>query len=115
MSAISTNSKSRILLTSFVVRAVVGLNGRGVVEKGGGVWGGSGLLPVDTLEVAVASSSNPGLPKMEGVKIGILESTDVTMVEVPDVGSVWKSWWELEYESQYGDSRPMCGGCMLID
>ena len=42
MSAISTYSKSRILLTSFVVRAVVGLNGRGVVEKGEGGGGGGG-------------------------------------------------------------------------
>ena len=52
--------------------------------------GGSGLLPVDTLEAAATSSSNPGLPEMEGVKMGILGSTDVTTVEVPDVGPVWK-------------------------
>ena len=75
---------------------------------------GSGLLPVDTSEAAVADSSNPGLPEIEGVKMGILEGTDVTIVEVPNVRPIWKSWWELEYERQYGGSTPMCGGCMLI-
>ena len=43
MSAISTNSKSRIRLTSFVGRAAVGLNGPGVEMAEGGV--GSGSLP----------------------------------------------------------------------
>ena len=60
---------------------------------------GSGLLPVDTLEAAAVSSSNLGLPEMEGVKMGILGSTDVTIVEVPDVRPIWRGWWELEYES----------------
>ena len=77
-------------------RAAVGLNGPGVEMAEGGVGGGSGSLPVDTLEAAVASSSNPGLPKMEGVKMGILGSTDFTIVEVSDVRPTWKSWWELE-------------------
>lgn len=113
MSAISTNSKSRIRLTSFVGRAAVGLNGPGVEMAEGGVGGGSGSLPVDTLEAAAASSSSPGLPEMEGVKMGILGSTDVTIVEVPDVRPIWKSWWELEHESQYGGCTPACGGCTL--
>ena len=42
MSAISTNSKSRICLTSFVGRAAVGLNGPGVEMAGGGGGGGCG-------------------------------------------------------------------------
>ena len=53
---------------------------------------------VDTLEAVAASSSSPGLPEMEGVKMGILGSTDVTIVEVPDVRPIWESWWELECE-----------------
>ena len=113
MSAISTNSKSRIRLTSFVGRAAVGLNGPRVEMAEGGVGGGSGSLPVDTLEAAAASSSSPGLPEMKGVKMGILGSTDVTIVEVPDVRPIWKSWWELEHESQYGGCTPACGGCTL--
>ena len=95
MSAISPNSKSRICLTSFVGRPAVGLNGPGVEMAEGGVGGGRGSLPVDNLEAAVASISNPGLPEMEGVKMGILGSTDVTIVDVPDVRPIWKSWWEL--------------------
>ena len=39
MSAISTNSKSRIRLTSFVGRAAVGLNGPGVGMAEVGGWG----------------------------------------------------------------------------
>ena len=74
---------------------------------------GSGSLPVDTLEAAAVSSSNPGLPEMEGVKMGILGSTDVTIVEVPDVRPIWRGWWELEYECQNGGSTSACGGCML--
>ena len=103
MSAISTNSKSRIRLTSSLGRAAVGLNGPAVEMAEGSVGGGSGLLPVGTSEAAAASSSNPRLPKMEGVKMGTLESTDVTIVEVANVRPIWKGWWELEYESQYGE------------
>ena len=101
MSAIST--KSRIRLTSSLGRAADGLNGPVVEMAEGSVGGGSGLLPVGTSEAAAASSSNPRLPKMEGVKMGTLESTDVTIVEVANVRPIWNGWWELEYESQYGE------------
>ena len=53
---------------------------------------GSGSLPVDTLEAAAASSSNPGLPEMEEVKMGTLGSTDVTIVGVPDMRPIWGGW-----------------------
>ena len=110
MSAISTNSKSRIRLTSFVGSVAVGLNGPGVEMADGGVGGGRGLLPVDNLEAAAASSSNPGLPGIEGVKMGILGSTDVAIVEVPNVGPVWQSWWELNMNVRMGTAHRRAEG-----
>ena len=90
MSAISTNSRSRIRLTSFEGSAAVGLNGPAAEMAGIWVGGGRGVLAVDTLDAAAASSSSPELPVAEGEKIGSWWIADVTMVEVPDAKPVWR-------------------------
>ena len=68
------------------------------------------MLPVGTLEAAAASSSNPRLPKIEGVKIGTLGSADITIVEVADVRPMWKSWWELHMKVRMGAACPHAVG-----
>lgn len=90
MSAISTNSRSKIRLTSFEGSAAVGLNGPAAEMAGVWVGGGRGVLAVDTLDAAAASSSSPELPAADGEKIGSWWIADVTMVEVPDAKPVWR-------------------------
>ena len=72
MSAISTNSRSRIRFTSLVGRDAMGLNGPGVWKGGLGGSGGRELemFPVDTLDAAAASRSSPELPIVDGVNMG---------------------------------------------
>lgn len=82
MSAISTNSRFKIRLTSFVGNAALGLNGPGAEMFVVGAGGGPNESPGATFDAAAASRSRPELPVTEGEKIGSLGSAAVTVVEV---------------------------------
>ena len=90
ISAISTNSRSKIRLTNLAGRAAVGLKGPGEEMAGVGMVRGSGcgFPPVETVEAAAASSSNPLLPAADGENMGIFGSVGVSTVEAPDEGPV---------------------------
>ena len=71
ISAISTNSRSRIRFTNFAGNEVVWLNGPGEDFRGG-----MEALPVDTLDAAAARSFSPALLAVDEVKIGSLGDED---------------------------------------
>ena len=74
MSAISTNSRSRIRFTGFGGSEAVGLNGPRD-WMGESRLGRVGMLPVAAADVAAASMSNPELPGL-ALKIGSLVGAD---------------------------------------